>query len=351
MKRHFPFTVLIITGFFLFFCYLPGVHISLHSAKMFPGSFQQSNIITTHLNNSEITPRDNVKLPDIRSKSPKRYSSPLLEHIAHVLDGCGQICNTSMTGEKGLFYDQIKKSLDCPALWANSAIDAGRPAGPAPDIPGEIKHLYDYNGKVPIVHNPAYGILNQHYLGGNASTPTWEKELIEKWAEDCGAGRLDGSYGRDATNSVYQGLKQTPTINGGRVLVVGSENPWVEACVLAVGALHVSTLEYGAITSKHPRVSTLTPIEARKSFLEGSLPLYDAIVTYSSVEHSGLGRYGDQLNPWGDLQAVARAWCVCKPDGFLLLGVMEAPQDRKLFYTLEISSGRRYSFTESPARP
>jgi hypothetical protein len=40
-----------------------------------------------------------------------------------------------------------------------------------------------------------------------------------------------------------------------------------------------------------------------------------------SLEHSGLGRYGDALNPWGDLLALARAWCVTKPGGWLYLGL------------------------------
>jgi hypothetical protein len=53
-----------------------------------------------------------------------------------------------------------------------------------------------------------------------------------------------------------------------------------------------------------------------------SPPLFDAVVSHSSLEHSGLGRYGDPLNPWGDLVTMARAWCVAKPnEGKLLLGV------------------------------
>ena len=32
---------------------------------------------------------------------------------------------------------------------------------------------------------------------------------------------------------------------------------------------------------------------------------YDAVVTYSSVEHAGLGRYGDPLDPDGDVAAMA----------------------------------------------
>ena len=39
-----------------------------------------------------------------------------------------------------------------------------------------------------------------------------------------------------------------------RILVVGSETPWVEAIVLAVGAKHVTTLEYNEIISTHPQV-------------------------------------------------------------------------------------------------
>jgi hypothetical protein len=33
------------------------------------------------------------------------------------------------------------------------------------------------------------------------------------------------------------------------------------------------------------------------------------------------GRYGDQLNPWGDLITMAKAWCSIKPGGLALVGV------------------------------
>jgi hypothetical protein len=256
-------------------------------------------------------------------------TGPYREHIIQVLQGCGEICNTTMVGKPGIFFDEISKQVDCAELWRNSAIDAPRPIGPAPDVPADLKHLFNYNGRVPIVYNPTFGILNQQYMGGKAETPEWKQDVIDQWTQQCGAGRLQGTYGSAATNGVNEGLKMIPDMKGGRVLVVGSENPWVEACCLSAGASHVTTLEYGAIVSRHPRVSTLTPDEARIAFVNGSMPVFDVIVTYSSVEHSGLGRYGDQLNPWGDLQAIARAWCICKEGGYLLLGVMEAPQDRK----------------------
>ena len=44
------------------------------------------------------------------------------------------------------------------------------------------------------------------------------------------------------------------SVNGKRVLVVGSETPWIEAIILAVGAQHVLTMEYNKIVSTHPQV-------------------------------------------------------------------------------------------------
>ena len=42
-------------------------------------------------------------------------------------------------------------------------------------------------------------------------------------------------------------------------------------------------------------------------------------------------RYGDALNPWGDLITMARLWCVLGPDSRLLLGVPAAPKDVLVF--------------------
>ena len=75
--------------------------------------------------------------------------------------------------------------------------------------------------------------------------------------------------------------------------------------------------------------------EFMKSYLNGTLGLIDAVVTFSSVEHSGLGRYGDILNPWEDIIAIARAWCVTKNNGrktYSLLA-MNSCLVFKLFFT------------------
>jgi hypothetical protein len=87
--------------------------------------------------------------------------------------------------------------------------------------------------------------------------------------------------------SSWQGLKRMASVKRGHVLVIGSEDPWLEACALEAGATRVTTLEYGAIRSLHPAVDTMLPVNAREAFTNGTLPIFDAVATFSSVEHSG----------------------------------------------------------------
>jgi FkbM family methyltransferase len=62
------------------------------------------------------------------------------------------------------------------------------------------------------------------------------------------------------------------------------------------------------------------------------------------VEHSGLGRYGDALNPWGDIIAIARSWCVTEEGGSLTIGVM---YDKELDY-IKFNAGRWYGKIRYP---
>jgi hypothetical protein len=264
------------------------------------------------------------------TKPEEREERESVEHIVRILEGCGEICNTSAVGfTRGLMTTPpsppLIKHVDCRSLWANTILDEPAQAV-VRNIPSEILPYLTYDGRVPLVK---VRIATEGYMvKKEARSHIWRKDLIDKWSKQCGVGTLRGNYGFETTKRVFDGLAHhTVGVKGGRVLVVGSENPWVEACVLQAGAKSVTTIEYGSIVSQHPKVFTMTPNEARVLFLNGSLGLFDAVVSFSSLEHSGLGRYGDQINPWADLQHMARIWCVCKSGGGLLLGVPQSPGD------------------------
>lgn len=44
-------------------------------------------------------------------------------------------------------------------------------------------------------------------------------------------------------------------------------------------------------------------------------------MSISNFEHDGLGRYGDPIDPNGDMRAMSEMQALVKPNGFLILGV------------------------------
>ena len=259
------------------------------------------------------------------------------EHLEKVKQGCGDICEHGQTGVHSLYFDEIKKPhVDCNALCTNAAIDAGSFEARSPSqIPAFMQPLFSYDGRVAMVSYPRF--LDQQYLGSNAMQAVWTESEVKDMMQQAAQGILAGNYGHSETKWVMMGLEHA-NVRDQNVLVIGSETPWLEACVLHAGAKHVTTLEYGKIISQHPQITTLTPDEMRAQFSSQYSEYFDVIVTFSSVEHAGLGRYGDALNPWGDRQAIARAWCMAKPGARLVIGVMCGDRD-----AIEFNAHRVYS--------
>ena len=80
-------------------------------------------------------------------------------------------------------------------------------------------------------------------------------------------------------------------ISGKHILVIGSTSPWIEVILLAQGAKHITTLEYNTYPCNHPNITLISPIEFSKLVNLNQASVFDAMVTFSSLEHSGLGRY------------------------------------------------------------
>ena len=99
-----------------------------------------------------------------------------------------------------------------------------------------------------------------------------------------------GPYGMKQSNNVNRFIKDHLNVTGQHVLVIGSESPWIELMALRAGARHVSTVDYVKISSEDTRLTTIHASDFHSMFLSNELPDFDAIISYSSLEHSGLGR-------------------------------------------------------------
>lgn len=112
---------------------------------------------------------------------------------------------------------------------------------------------------------------------------------------------------------LYKILKRH-TIANMSVAIMGSIKPWYEAVCLAYNGIPV-TLEYNVIEPSDKRLKMLHINDCFNH------PQFDAAFSISSFEHDGLGRYGDPINPFGDLKAMQNMKKILKKDGLLFLAV------------------------------
>lgn len=113
---------------------------------------------------------------------------------------------------------------------------------------------------------------------------------------------------------LYAALELCP-IRGLEVAIMGSTQPWYESMVLEYGGKPV-TIEYNLPNYNHPEMKEILI----QDYWKNPTP-FDVAFSISSFEHDGLGRYGDPLNPNGDLRAMKEMKKIVKPSGLLFLAV------------------------------
>ena len=92
------------------------------------------------------------------------------------------------------------------------------------------------------------------------------------------------------------------SVSGSVVVVIGSANPWFEAIAISQGASSVVTVEYNKLTYHHALITTVTSLSDAAIAVAESAGDSDVVVfSISSLDHDGLGRYGDPIAPDGDL--------------------------------------------------
>ena len=140
----------------------------------------------------------------------------------------------------------------------------------------------------------------------------YTKEVISSFIEK--AKRKEESYYGGTDSWLYEALQKFP-INNKEVAIIGSGTPWYESICIAYGG-RPTTIEYNKLITKDSRLNVLTVDEYDKNPMK-----FDAVFSISSFEHDGLGRYGDPLNPNGDLEAMTKMKSILKQGGILYLAV------------------------------
>ena len=194
------------------------------------------------------------------------------------------------------------------------------------DLPPTLKHIQrippDLLGNFTLNYSVPVQYGDQQFRTEDSLPAKWTVDFIEKFRKQVRKREAFGSYGN---TDIYPALDKYKAlaIKDKKCAVIGTENPWIEAALLEHDAGSVTTIEYATIESSVPRLFTITPMEfARKQRNQNmQRQLFDSVWSYSSIEHDGLGRYRDPLNPYGDLQTMAKLSCILKPGGFLFLGV------------------------------
>jgi len=105
----------------------------------------------------------------------------------------------------------------------------------------------------------------------------------------------------------------------GEALEFGCGNSWLALVAARRGfkttAIDLTPLEWFYV---HP---SLRLVQADIFDLDAAPCSFDLIINCSSIEHVGLGRYGDAPNENGDLEAMERLRLLLKPGGLMLLTI------------------------------
>jgi hypothetical protein len=159
--------------------------------------------------------------------------------------------------------------------------------------------------------------LRPYYIGNEkVESYTWTADLINGTIEEAKRrGMLLGkrTYGNDSILGLYKVLDKYSVVDKD-VLVIGSQLPWIECVTKAFGAKSVTTVDFIPIKCDVQDVIKTVTVDE----LEGQ---YDMIFSFSSMEHDGLGRYGDPMHPYGDILRMKAIKNFMKPDGLYVLSV------------------------------
>ena len=191
------------------------------------------------------------------------------------------------------------------------------------------------NGTLGIHPDQLPKVCQKYVLNKSAiSQLDWSTEMLDEMIQ-LATQKEDFGCAHYPTSAVqfYKAFEKFP-VTGKSAVVLGSISPWVEAILLANHVESITTLEYSDIICNDSRIKSVNRMSEGLPVAEQ----FDLACSFSSVEHSGLGRYGDKIDPDGDIRAIKEIWSLMKPGGLLFLAVPISAKSR-----IEFNGHRIYS--------
>lgn len=142
-------------------------------------------------------------------------------------------------------------------------------------------------------------------------------------------------------------LKYASEVQNSRVAVLGSSEPWIEALSFALTASSVVSIDYnflsyGCDINNTRSIQTVSE-EGFDDFYSSSENSFDVVFSISSVDHSGMGRYGDRLDGAADIFSIQNLSRIVRPGGLFFLTVPIGPD------VIVFNLHRRYGEIRLPA--
>jgi hypothetical protein len=187
--------------------------------------------------------------------------------------------------------------------------------------PEDLMDEFTQHGEMPI---KKWWYINDVYSDSKGGNTTKEKRVIEATEIEEYRKKVKDNqplnYGDHVLNELMHYFE--PVLRDKSLAVIGTQIPWIEAIGLEVGCSSITTLDYTRAAYKYSKLNWLHVNDYLDNAMETNrLEEFDTIVSFSSLEHSGLGRYGDPINPNGDIEAVKQIHCMLKPGGLFFLAL------------------------------
>ena len=139
---------------------------------------------------------------------------------------------------------------------------------------------------------------------------------VEGYIDKLNNGDRNFYYGEYHDNAVLDAMSKVVG-ESKNIADIGCERGLYPAMALYSGFRNVTVFDIRPIDIQHPNVESFCMSLGPDTEWDGEK--FDVVTCLSTLEHCGLGRYGDDLDPWGDFNLVKGIKKILKPDGKLIV--------------------------------